>query len=123
MDLANGPVRTVDLTQCMFGQLDFVPDEMSLKYISYTSLNNNPSDVLPILTCDFLSDGDLLAPYLSRTSITTFNDLKFKIKQRMDIRNVKFTSRSLTDVEGNLEYDSGTVLIGMEFLRYARYIE
>ena len=120
MDLSVSNTRVVDLTKCTYGQLDFIPDECMLKYIAYTSCDNAPANNMPIMTCDFLSDSNLLGPYLSKTSISTFNNLRFKVKQQIDIRHVTFTSKIINETQDNIAYTTGTVLVSMEFIRYGR---
>ena len=119
IDLKNGASRTVDLTKCKFGQLDFKPDEVILKYIAYTTCENDAGNILPILTCDFLVDSDLLAPYNAQTSIKTYSN-RYKVKQQIDIQNVSFTSKAINEDEQDIAFNTGTILVSLEFLRYRR---
>lgn len=119
LHLATGSSRVYDLTLCKFGGLDFDPDYVILKYISYSSQNSNPADALPILTCDFI-EGDVLAPYLARTSIQSF-DIIHKVNFKVNKQYVTLTSKSMTDNQQNLTYNNGTILVALEWIRYARW--
>jgi len=118
LNLAAGSSRVYDLTLCQFGGLDFDPDYVIVKYISYSSQNSNPADAIPILTCDFIV-GDVLVPYLARTCIQSF-DIIHKVNFKVNKQYATITSKSMTNAQQNLTYNNGTILIALEWIRYAR---
>ena len=119
LHLASGSSRVYDLTLCRFGGLDFDPDYVVLKYIAYSSQNSNPADAMPILTCDFI-EGDVLAPYLARTCIQSF-DITHKVRFNVNKQYATITSKSMTNGSQNLTYNNGTILLALEWIRYARF--
>jgi hypothetical protein len=120
IDLAVSPTKIFDLTQTNLGGIDFQPDAFFLKYIAFSSQNAVATNRLPILVCDFI-DGDILAPYLARTSIQSFNVFHKAIFES-DIRHVTITSKYIQGEEGDGAYPEGTVLISLEFIRYKRHM-
>ena len=118
MDLQNGSSRFFDLTLCKWGGLDFDPDFVILEYIAYSSQNSNPNDAMPILTCDFI-DGDILAPYLARTSIQSFN-IRHKVHFKNSKQKALLTSKTIRNEEQDLTYNRGTVLVALEWQRFLR---
>lgn len=123
INLATSSTKIVDLTNCKYGQLDFKPDFVTLKYIAYTSCGNAPADNMPILTCDFLQSGNLLGPFLAQTGINPFSFLEYRIKQSVDIQKATFQTRIINDEQEEIAYDSGTLLVSLEFKRYRRFRE
>ncbi len=118
MDLQTDRSRSFDLTLNQWGGLDFDPDFVVLKYVAYSSQNSNPSDAMPILTCDFI-DGDILAPYLARTSIQSFN-IMHKVHFQNSKQKALITSKTIRDEEQDMTYNRGTVLVALEWLKYLR---
>jgi len=118
MNLADGPTKTFDLknTYCM----NFKPDGVRPKWILYTSGKNNPYDVTPIITADFLHENRILAPYLARTSITTFVDLEYQTLTNHNYSKAVLQSKAISSDAMEVSYDSGTVLLCLEFVEYDR---
>jgi hypothetical protein len=122
IDLAQGRERIFDLTKTEFGNLDFDPDFVILKYIAFSSQNANPGNLLPILTCDFIEGKEVLAPYLARTSIQSFN-VRHKVNFKFNKQYAKIESKVIGEQQQDLAYNSGTVMIALEWERYARDYE
>ena len=90
--------------------------------ITFTSNCAVAGNIMPILKCNF-THSQILAPFVARVSNQSY-DLKFKCNwSRTDKRHVTFTHTGLIDEENGNGYDNGTICIGMEFLRYKRYLE
>ena len=118
MNLADGSTKKVDFknNHC----LSFQPDAVRPRYITYTSLNNNPSNINPMIKVDFLYENRYLAPYNSRTSIMTFSELEFKTLSHVNYANVTFSSVGISSDASEVAYDSGTLIICLEFIKYGR---
>ena len=100
--------------------LKFQPDVIRPKYITYTSQNNGPSNVNPIILVDFLIDNRYLVPFNARTSIQSFGSLELKTQPHKNYSKTKFEVVGLSDIEEDVAYKSGTILLCVEFVRYAR---
>ncbi|GAG19703.1 unnamed protein product [marine sediment metagenome] len=122
IDLAVSRERIFDLTKVEFGNLDFDPDFVILKYIAFSSQNANPGNLLPILTCDFIQGKEVLAPYLPRTSIQSFN-VRHKVNFKYNKQYAKIESKVIGQDQQDLSFNQGTVLIALEWIRYARDYE
>lgn len=119
----NGIVYTknIDLTESKYGSLDFVPDEILVKYIGFQSQHNNQHDDLLYLDCDFINENTTLVPFHPKHMVQSFNNLRYTCKYNMDIRNVNFNIRAIhEDTEATPSVQSGSVICGIEFIRYAR---
>jgi len=116
---------TINLSDNKWGNLDFQPDIVKPMYITYVSKNAHNDDEMAVLTCDFIREGEILAPFYALTSHEEYTDLKYTCRQMMDINNVYFTIKNIDSGElvDNIIYDSGTILIALEFIRYERYDE
>jgi len=56
--------------------------------------------------------------------VQSFHNLRYTCKQQMDIRNVNFNIRAIEeDAESIPSVQSGSVLCGLEFVRYNRVNE
>ena len=122
LDLANGRSKIFDLTTNEWGGLDFDPDYVILKYIAFSSQNANPNNRLPVLICDFLSsETDVLAPYIARTSIQSFN-IQHKVSFNVNKQYAKIESVVFGDNQEDLAYNQGTVIVCLEWVRYHRYL-
>ena len=122
IDLSVSRSRIFDLTQTQLGNLDFDPDFVVLKYIAFSSQNANPGNLLPILTCDFIESKSILAPYLPRTSIQSFN-IRHKVNFKVNRQYATIESKVIGEEQEDLSFNQGTVLIALEWQRYARYHE
>jgi hypothetical protein len=122
IDLGVSRERIFDLTKVEFGNLDFDPDFVVLKYIAFSSQNANAGNLLPILTCDFIEGKSILAPYLARTSIQSFN-VRHKVNFKFNKQYAKIESKVIGEEQQDLSFNQGTILIGLEWERYARDFE
>jgi hypothetical protein len=113
-------LRKIDLTESQFGALDFKPDEVYVKYVGFQSQHQNHDD-LATFNCDFIVENTTLCPFVSRTTIQSFHNLRYRCKSQMDIRNVKIWVESIVgNTEGETTVASGNVAVAVEFRRYLR---
>lgn len=113
----------INLSDHKWGNLDFIPDIVKPNYITYVSKNAHNDDEMAVITCDFIKEGEILAPFYALTSHEEYYNLTYSCKQTMDITNVNFTIKNIDSNElvNNTIYESGTILIALEFIRYERY--
>ena len=111
--------KNVDLTKPQYGNLDFIPDDVFVKYIGFQSQHANIHDDLLYLDCDFINENTTLVPFHPKSMVQSFHNLRYTCKQNLDIRNVNFNIRSIQDdAEADPSVQSGSVLCGLEFVRY-----
>jgi hypothetical protein len=122
IDLDISLSRTIDLTKNTYGNLDFRPDDVFVKYYGFQSDHQTSHNPLAVITCDFINENDLLCPFYPDQSMVSFHNLRYTCKQNFDFRNTKIQVRYIT---GNEEVDEdslnkGNLLVGLEFVRYDR---
>ena len=122
IDLNIGLSRTIDLTEAKYGNLDFQPDEVYVKYYGFQSDHQASHNALAVITCNFINENDLLTPFYPDKSMRTFHNLRYTCKYNFDRRNVKIQVRY---IENNQEVNEdsltkGNLLVGLEFIRYSR---
>jgi len=111
--------KNVDLTHPSFGSLDFKPHDVFVKYIGFQSQHDNVHDDLLYLDCNFINENTTLVPFHPKSMVQSFHNLRYTCKQQMDIRNVIFNIRAIdNDAEAVPSVQSGSVLCGLEFVRY-----
>ena len=116
--------KNVDLTKPEFGNLDFIPHTVYVKYIGFQSQHDNQHDDLLYLDCDFINENTTLVPFHPKHMVQSFHNLRYTCKQNLDIRNVNFNVRAIhLDNESVPSVQSGSVLCGLEFVRYCRVNE
>lgn len=125
IDLQVSLTRTIDLTRAEFGNLDFVPDDVYVKYYGFQSDHQIAHNPLAVITCDFIYENDLLCPFYPDKSIMSFHNLRYTCKKTFDIRRAKIQVRY---IDGNQEVNEdslnkGNLLVGLEFVRYCRVDE
>ncbi len=120
IDLSVGTERYIDLTESQYGNLDFDADEIRVKYIAFQSQHTNHDD-LAVFNCDFILENFTLCPFVSKTSLQSFHDLRYVCKKNFDRRNVKIWIESIqNNQEGAPTADRGNVTVAVEFIRYLR---
>jgi hypothetical protein len=125
IDLEVGLSRTIDFSREEYGQVDFVPDEVFVKFFGFQSNHQTAHNPLAIITCDFIRENDMLCPFHPDKSIMSFHNLRYTCKQNFDVRNAKIQVRY---IDGNQEVNvdsltKGNLLVCLEFVRYYRNSE
>ena len=116
--------KDTDLTLNNYGNLDFVPDAVYVKYIGFQSQHANTHDDLLYLDCNFINENTTLCPFAPKSTIQSFHNLRYTCKQNLDINSVKFSIRAINLGEEAIpSVQSGSVLCGLEFVRYKRYYD
>tara|TARA_R100000951_G_scaffold55930_1_gene46997 strand:- start:261 stop:650 length:390 start_codon:yes stop_codon:yes gene_type:complete len=116
--------KNVNLADAKYGSLDFVPDDVNVKYIGFQSQHNNQHNDLLYLDCDFIVENSTLVPFHPTNLVQSFHNLRYTCKQNLDIRSVNFHIRAIeNNVESVPSVQSGSVLCGLEFVRYCRVNE
>jgi hypothetical protein len=125
IDLQVSLTRTIDLTRAEYGNLDFQPDEVYVKFFGFQSDHQQGHNPLAIITCDFIYENDMLCPFHPDKSIMSFHNLRYTCKKTFDIRRAKIQVRY---IDGNQEVNEdsltkGNLLVGLEFVRFCRVDE
>ena len=122
IDLQVSLSRTIDLTEAKYGNLDFQPDEVFVKFYGFQSDHQQAHNPLAIITCNFINENDMLCPFYPDKSMISFHNLRYTTKYNFDRRNVKIQVKYI-DANEEVNEDSltkGNLLVGLEFIRYAR---
>jgi len=116
---------TFDLTDTIYGGLDFVPDAFYVKEVSYISVNENNSNAINSITVNFASPNNIEIPVGTLSAggsinhpntLYTCNFLNGELGQNAQFRLVELSTIGQID---NTGLNKSSWFISLEFIRYA----
>jgi hypothetical protein len=116
---------TYDLTASIYGSLDFLPDSVIIKEISYISGNEQNSNINNQLSCDFINPGNSTQP-IGNGSINhpnTLYDVSFIGDASGTTATFELKGLVTEGVIGVNQLNKSTWFCTMEFVKYGNIVE